>query len=135
MADYTPPVRDISFTLDTISGIDSIADLPGFEHVETDMVDGLLDEVKRLYADTKVITAHLHRGEATPQPTTQLCSYGEIVNFDEGSVVLRVPRVDTAAAAACRAADGWCRCRRAGCDYRQGPRDDDLRRLHLRAHQ
>jgi ABC-2 type transport system ATP-binding protein len=63
--------------------------------------DGLLDEVKRLYADTKVITAHLHRGDSTPQPTTQLCSYGEIVNFDEGSVVLRVPRSDTAAAAAC----------------------------------
>jgi ABC-2 type transport system ATP-binding protein len=63
--------------------------------------DGLLDEVKRLYADTKVITAHLHRGDGTPKPTAQIRSYGEVVSFDEGSVVLRVPRTDTAAAAAC----------------------------------
>ena len=50
MADYTPPVRDIAFTLETISDIDSIAALPGFEHVETDMVDGLLDEAARFFS-------------------------------------------------------------------------------------
>lgn len=50
MAAYTPPVRDISFTLDTISGVQSIAALPGFEHVDTDMVDGLLDEAARFFS-------------------------------------------------------------------------------------
>jgi len=63
--------------------------------------DGPLEDVKRLYAETKVLTAHLHRGDGAPAPTAQLRAYGEIVEFDESRVVLRVPRADTAAAAAC----------------------------------
>ncbi len=51
MADYAPPVKDISFTLRTISDIDAIVDLPAFDHVDVDMVDGLLDEAARFFSE------------------------------------------------------------------------------------
>lgn len=51
MADYAPPVREISFTLRTISGVDSIVDLPAFDHVDADMVDGVLDEASRFFSE------------------------------------------------------------------------------------
>ncbi|MGI9528686.1 MAG: acyl-CoA dehydrogenase, partial [Acidimicrobiia bacterium] len=51
MADYAPPVRDIRFTLDTISDIDSVVALPSFDHVESDMIDGVLDEAARFFSE------------------------------------------------------------------------------------
>jgi len=51
MADYTPPVRDIAFTLQTIADIDSIISRPEFDHVETDMIDGLLVEAARFFSE------------------------------------------------------------------------------------
>ena len=51
MAEYAPPVRDIRFTLDTISDIDSVVALPGFEHVDPDMIDGVLDEGARFFSE------------------------------------------------------------------------------------
>jgi alkylation response protein AidB-like acyl-CoA dehydrogenase len=51
MADYAAPVRDIAFTLSTISDIDDIVTLPGFDHVDTDMVDGVLDEAARFFGE------------------------------------------------------------------------------------
>lgn len=51
MADYAPPVRDIRFTLDTISDIDSVVALPPFGHVDTDMIDGVLDEAARFFSE------------------------------------------------------------------------------------
>jgi alkylation response protein AidB-like acyl-CoA dehydrogenase len=49
MADYSAPTRDISFVLDTIVDIESIAALPGFEHVDADIIDGLLSESARFF--------------------------------------------------------------------------------------
>ena len=51
MADYTAPVRDIRFTLDTICDVDGIASLDGFEHVDSDMIDGVLDESARFFGE------------------------------------------------------------------------------------
>ncbi|MEN8039901.1 MAG: acyl-CoA dehydrogenase [Actinomycetota bacterium] len=51
MANYTPPVRDITFTLDTIADIDSIISLPGFEHVDPEMTEGVLDEAARFFSE------------------------------------------------------------------------------------
>jgi len=51
MADYTPPVRDIAFALQTIADVDSIIALPEFEHVESDMIDGVLDEAARFFSE------------------------------------------------------------------------------------
>ena len=51
MAHYAPPVRDIRFTLDAIAGVDEIVDMPGFEHVDVDMVDGVLDEAARFFSE------------------------------------------------------------------------------------
>ncbi|MEE8457449.1 MAG: acyl-CoA dehydrogenase family protein [Acidimicrobiia bacterium] len=51
MPSYTPPVRDISFSLDTISDIESIIALPEFDHVDPDMIDGVLDEAARFFSE------------------------------------------------------------------------------------
>jgi alkylation response protein AidB-like acyl-CoA dehydrogenase len=59
MAEYSAPVRDISFVLDSIVDIDAIASLPGYEHVDADIIDGLLTESARffdeVFAPTNVI--------------------------------------------------------------------------------
>ena len=51
MASYSAPIRDIAFTLDTICDIDEIVGLEGFEHVDSDMVDGVLDEAGRFFGE------------------------------------------------------------------------------------
>jgi 3-(methylsulfanyl)propanoyl-CoA dehydrogenase len=51
MANYTPPVRDIAFTLETISDVTSIIALPGFEHVDQETIDGVLDEAARFFSE------------------------------------------------------------------------------------
>jgi alkylation response protein AidB-like acyl-CoA dehydrogenase len=51
MANYTPPVRDISFTLDTIADVETIIALPDFDHVDTDMIEGVLDESARFFSE------------------------------------------------------------------------------------
>ena len=51
MASYTPPVRDMIFTLDTIAGIGSIIEAPEFDHVDADMIEGALDEAARFFSE------------------------------------------------------------------------------------
>jgi len=51
MANYTPPVRDISFTLDTIADVETIIALPDFDHVDTDMIEGVIDESARFFSE------------------------------------------------------------------------------------
>jgi 3-(methylthio)propanoyl-CoA dehydrogenase len=47
---YTPPLRDLSFALDVV-GLNSLIDLPAFEHVDRATVDSLLEEFGRLMAE------------------------------------------------------------------------------------
>jgi alkylation response protein AidB-like acyl-CoA dehydrogenase len=51
MVDYRPPLRDIKFVLEHIAGIDEIALLPGFEHVDRDVVFAAVDEAGRFTAE------------------------------------------------------------------------------------
>ena len=51
MPTYTPPVRDISFALDTIADVESIVALPDFDHVDPDMIEGVLDEAARFFSE------------------------------------------------------------------------------------
>ena len=51
MADFTPPLRDIKFNLRHIADLDSLIQLPGFEHVDADTIDGALDEAGRFMAE------------------------------------------------------------------------------------
>ena len=43
MGDYRPPLDDIRLVLDEISDISAICDLPAFEHVDVETIDGVLD--------------------------------------------------------------------------------------------
>ncbi|MDA2979193.1 MAG: acyl-CoA dehydrogenase [Actinomycetota bacterium] len=51
MSDYTPPVRDMMFVLDTIADIDSITSLPAFDHVDAEIIEGVLDEAGRFFGE------------------------------------------------------------------------------------
>ena len=51
MVDFTPPLRDIKFNLRHIADLDSLIELPGFEHVDADTIDGALDEAGRFMAE------------------------------------------------------------------------------------
>ncbi|MEZ5174812.1 MAG: acyl-CoA dehydrogenase [Acidimicrobiia bacterium] len=51
MSEYSPPVRDMMFVLDTIVDIDSIAALPAYSHVDPDMLDSLLEEAARFFGE------------------------------------------------------------------------------------
>ena len=42
MHDYRPPLGDIRLVLDEISDISAICDLPPFEHVDVETIDGLV---------------------------------------------------------------------------------------------
>jgi hypothetical protein len=47
VTDYRSPVDDVRFALRHIAGFDEILAMPGFEHVDEGLVDGLLDEAGR----------------------------------------------------------------------------------------
>ena len=51
MSDYRTPLDDIRLTLDAISDISSICDLPGYEHVDPEMVDSMLEELSRFVTE------------------------------------------------------------------------------------
>ncbi len=51
MADYHAPVRDILFTLDTISDVSSITELPAFADVDAEMIEPLVTEAARFYEE------------------------------------------------------------------------------------
>jgi alkylation response protein AidB-like acyl-CoA dehydrogenase len=51
MTDYTPPLRDIRFALDTLAGLPAIAALPGFEEATPDLVDSILEEAGKVAAE------------------------------------------------------------------------------------
>ena len=51
MSDYRPPLEDIRLVLDEISDISAICDLPGYEHVDPETVDSVLDELGRFVAE------------------------------------------------------------------------------------
>jgi len=51
MADYTPPFRDIAFTLDHVIPLDELTKLAAYEAIDRDSVFGVLEEFGRLMAD------------------------------------------------------------------------------------
>ena len=51
MTVYAPPVKDLRFVLRHLIGLDNLASLPGFEHVEPDFVDAILDEAGKFLAE------------------------------------------------------------------------------------
>ena len=51
MTIYAPPLKDMRFVLQNLIGLDGLAALPGFEHVEADFVDAILDEAGKFLAE------------------------------------------------------------------------------------
>ena len=49
---YTPPLRDIRFTLTEIAGLSTVAALPGYEEATPDIVDSILTEAANIAANT-----------------------------------------------------------------------------------
>jgi alkylation response protein AidB-like acyl-CoA dehydrogenase len=51
MAEYTAPLRDMRFVLEHLVDLESVASLPGFEHVDADSVYSVLEENARFMED------------------------------------------------------------------------------------
>ncbi len=51
MAEYVPPLDDIRFTLEHVTDLAALAELPGFEHADPETVAGLLEEAGRFFAE------------------------------------------------------------------------------------
>jgi acyl-CoA dehydrogenase len=51
MSDYRPPLRDMKFVLEHVAGLEAIASLPDYEHVDVDVSFTALDEAARFFAD------------------------------------------------------------------------------------
>ena len=51
MTVYAPPLKDLRFVLQHMIGLDGLAALPGYEHVEADFVDAILDEAGKFLTD------------------------------------------------------------------------------------
>ncbi|RDD62643.1 acyl-CoA dehydrogenase [Ferruginivarius sediminum] len=51
MADYRAPVGDMRFVLRELADIGGLAQLPGYEHAEPELVDQILDEAGKLASD------------------------------------------------------------------------------------
>ncbi|WP_394934711.1 acyl-CoA dehydrogenase [uncultured Ilumatobacter sp.] len=51
MTEYAPPLRDIRFAFDEVCDLPDLLELDEFDHVETDMVFAVLDEVGRFAAE------------------------------------------------------------------------------------
>jgi hypothetical protein len=50
MTDYSAPLADMRFVLENIVDLPALASLSGFEHADPDMVDGVLEESGRFFA-------------------------------------------------------------------------------------
>ena len=51
MIDFKPPLDDIRLVLTEIGDIGGLCDLPDFDHVDVDTIDGVLDELGRFVAE------------------------------------------------------------------------------------
>ncbi|MDJ0496366.1 MAG: acyl-CoA dehydrogenase family protein [Acidimicrobiia bacterium] len=87
MSDYRPPLRDIRFVLDHIADLESIAGLPGYEHVEAEDVHDALAEAGRFLAevvaptnvigDTEGLTHNADGSVTVPEP--MVSAYEQLV--------------------------------------------------------
>ena len=51
MSDYRPPLRDMKFVLEHLVDLDTIAEFPGYEHVDRELSFSALDEAGRFMAE------------------------------------------------------------------------------------
>jgi alkylation response protein AidB-like acyl-CoA dehydrogenase len=65
MSEYRAPVRDIAFVLDHITKLSTVTDLPRFEHVDPDVVSGVLDEAGRFMSEVVAPTNRIGDTEAS----------------------------------------------------------------------
>jgi alkylation response protein AidB-like acyl-CoA dehydrogenase len=75
MTVYRAPLRDIEFLYRQVLDLAGICDLPGFEHVELDLVSGILEEAARFM-------------EEVVAPTNRVGDTVGAVRDDDGSVTL-----------------------------------------------
>ena len=62
---FKAPIQDIRFCLDEIAVLDQVLSMPGFEEVDSDLVDAVLEQNARLVED---VVAPLNRKGDTQAP-------------------------------------------------------------------
>ena len=51
MTEYRPPLDDINFTLNHVADLPAVAKLNGFQHIDSDTVEGILAEAGRFFSE------------------------------------------------------------------------------------
>jgi alkylation response protein AidB-like acyl-CoA dehydrogenase len=51
MSEYRAPLEDIRFVLEHVAGLSELAEFPGFEHAEPEMVAGLIEEAAKFMSE------------------------------------------------------------------------------------
>lgn len=96
MADYIAPFDDIRFVLSHIAGLGDLSSYEGFEHAETDMAFGVLEECARFMQD-KVAplnrigdeqTSVWHQDNTVTTPDGFIGAYNDYVEAGWGGVAL-----------------------------------------------
>ena len=93
MTEYVPPLRDIRFALDQASGLDQLLTLEEFNHVDSETVYMVLDEIGRFMAevvaptntDGDTIGSVWNDGEVTT-PDSFKAAYNQYVDTGFGSI-------------------------------------------------
>ncbi|WP_430644782.1 acyl-CoA dehydrogenase [Agromyces sp. GXS1127] len=96
MTDFRPPVADLAYALEHVVGYEQVAELPGFEHADLDMVTEILEEVGGFMAEVVAPTnragdlegARLNPDGTVTTPTGFREAYAAYVEAGWGSVPL-----------------------------------------------
>lgn len=96
MTDFRPPVADLTYALKHVVGYERIAELPGFEHADSDTVTEILEEVGGFMAEVVAPTnragdvegARLNPDGTVTTPTGFAEAYAAYVDAGWGSVPL-----------------------------------------------
>ncbi|MEI5584336.1 MULTISPECIES: acyl-CoA dehydrogenase [unclassified Agromyces] len=96
MTDFRPPVADLAYALKHVVGYEQIAELPGFEHADSDTVTEILEEVGAFMAEVVAPTnragdvegARLNADGTVTTPTGFVEAYAAYVDAGWGSVPL-----------------------------------------------
>ena len=61
MTTYRAPIRDMQFVINELAGLDSMASLPGYKEVTSELVDAVLEEAAKIAGE--VLAPHNKLGD------------------------------------------------------------------------
>ena len=83
---YTPPIKDMLFLLNEWIGLDKLTSLPGYEEVDADLIEAILEEAGK-FCSTELLEINrdgdehgaIHEGDSVHTPPGFKEAYAELV--------------------------------------------------------